>query len=344
LIDEIIRRDVEDVASSLDDTLDGASVLVTGGAGFIGSWICDTLIQLGARVTCLDNLSSGRVSNIDHIRSEKFRFINQDVCGFESKEKYDYILHLASIASPEDYERRPDEALLSNSLGSHVVLEAARKDGATVLFASSSEVYGDAEAVPTPESYWGKVNPMGVRSCYEEAKRFGEALFMAYHRRYGVDVRIARIFNTYGPRIRSDGAYARVVPRFIMQALRNQDMTVYGNGYQTRSFCYIADTVKALLLQLVEKDACGESLNIGSPFEVSIIELAKEIKGAVKSKSKITFGPPRVDDPKRRCPDLTKTEKILGWKPHTSLNDGLDKTIKWFQMHAETHGDKSTDY
>lgn len=337
LIDEIIKRDVEDAASSIGDTLEGANVLLTGGAGFIGSWLCDALIHLKARVTCLDNLSSGRMSNIDHIRSERFRFINRDICRFEAEESYDYILHLASIASPEDYERRPDEALLSNSLGSYMVLEAARKGGSTVLFTSSSEVYGDADVIPTPESYWGKVNPVGIRSCYEEAKRFGEALFMAYHRRYGVDVRIARIFNSYGPRIRADGAYARVVPRFIIQALRNQAVTVYGDGYQTRSFCYIADTVKALLLQLEKEKARGESLNIGSPFEVSILELAKKIRETVGSESKITFHPPRLDDPKRRCPNLNKTEKILEWRPQTSLSDGLGKTIKWFRMRAKTN-------
>jgi len=320
------------VTSGIGDAFEDANVLLTGGAGFVGSWLCDILIHLNARVTCLDNLSSGRISNIDHIQSERFTFVNQDVCRFETEERYDYILHLASIASPEDYEKRPDEALLSNSLGSYRVSEAARKDGSTILFASSSEVYGDAEVVPTPESYWGNVNSMGVRSCYDEAKRFGESLFMAYHRRYGVDVRIARIFNTFGPRMRADGAYARVIPRFITQALRDQAMTVYGDGSQTRSFCYIADTVKALLLQLVEKNARGDVLNIGNACEITILELAKKIRDAVQSGSEITFYPSRPDDPKRRCPDLTKVKKILGWTPKTSLSDGLDKTIEWFRV------------
>jgi len=319
------------VASGMDDAFEDADVLLTGGAGFVGSWLCDAFIHLKARVTCLDNLSSGRISNIDHIQSGRFTFVNKDVCGFETEERYDYILHLASIASPEDYEKRPDEALLSNSLGSYRVSEAARKGDSIVLFASSSEVYGDAEVVPTPESYWGSVNPLGVRSCYDEAKRFGESLFMAYHRRYGVDVRIARIFNTFGPRMRADGAYARVIPRFITQALRDQAMTVYGDGSQTRSFCYVADTVKALLLQLVRKNARGDVLNIGNTCEITILELAKKIRDAVQSGSEITFYPSRPDDPKRRCPNLTKVKKILGWTPKTSLSDGLDKTIEWFR-------------
>jgi len=334
LIDEIIRKDAERVAESLGDALKDSRVLITGGAGFIGSWLCGILAHLNTRVTCLDDLSSGRASNIDHIHIKNFKFINSDVCKFEPKERYDRILHLASIASPEDYRRRPDKPLLSNSLGSYKVLEMSREFGSTILFASSSEVYGDAKVIPTPESYWGNVNPTGVRSCYDEAKRFGEALFMAYHRQYGVDVRIARIFNTYGPRIRADGAYARVIPRFISQALRDNPITVYGDGSQTRSFCYIADTVKALLLQLTTGKARGEALNIGSPYEVSILELAEAVKKLTRSNSEITFHPLPQDDPKRRCPDLTKTERTLGWKPEASLSEGLNKTIKWFQTCA----------
>lgn len=211
------------------------------------------------------------------------------------------------------------------------MLELARKHDSKILFASTSEVYGDAQVVPTSETYWGNVNPTGMRSCYDEGKRFGEALFMAYHRQYGLDVRIARIFNSYGPRLRAEGAYGRVVSRFITQALAGQPLTLYGDGKQTRSFCYITDTAKGLLLFLANEGARGEVLNVGNYEEVTILELAQRIRRLANSTSSITFYPLPKDDPKRRCPDMDRTQRLLGWKPRISLEQGLVRTIRWFQ-------------
>jgi len=211
------------------------------------------------------------------------------------------------------------------------VLEFARRSDARVLYTSSSEVYGDTKVVPTPEDYWGNVNPVGMRSCYDEGKRFGEALFMAYYREYGLDIRIARIFNTFGPRLREDGAYARALSRFIAQALSNRDITVYGDGKQTRSFCYVSDTITALLLQLMSERAKGDVINVGNPDEITILGLAEKIKELTKSKSRITFQPLPPDDPKRRCPNIGKAKGILGWQPRVTLDEGLIKTIKWFE-------------
>jgi UDP-glucuronate decarboxylase len=208
--------------------------------------------------------------------------------------------------------------------------ELARKNDATVLFASTSEVYGDAEIVPTPESYWGKVNPIGPRSCYDEGKRFAEALFMAYHKQYGLDVRIPRIFNSYGPRLREDGLYGRAMSRFIMQALTDKPITVYGDGKQTRSFCYITDTVTGLLLLTISDDAKGEVVNVGNSQEITILELAEKIRELTKCKSDLTFHPLPKDDPKRRCPDTSKLEKLVKWKSEINFEKGLKRTIRWF--------------
>lgn len=336
MIDKIILEDVKTIKCDLKrEDFEGKRVLVTGGAGFIGSWVVDVLMSSDAEVACLDNLSTGKLENIDHLlKKPKFKFINKDVCAFKSNVKYDYVLHLASRASPEDYQRRPIETLQANSFGSYNMLELARKHDATILFASTSEVYGDAQLVPTPESYWGNVNPIGPRSCYDEGKRFAEALFMACHREYGLDVKIARIFNSYGPRIRADGPYARVVSRFITQALTGQPITVYGDGTQTRSFCYISDTTLGLLFLLTNEKARGEVVNIGDSEEIAILELAQKIKQLTGSASSLTFHSLPEDDPRRRYPDLNKAESLLEWKPMVELEQGLQRTIKWFRVES----------
>ena len=333
MIDQIIFEDVERIKGDLRrEDFEGKRALVTGGAGFIGGWLCDVLVSFDAEVDCLDNLSTGKRENMDHLLGKsKFKFINEDVCTFEADIKYDYILHLASRASPEEYQLHPIETLRANSVGSYNMLELARKHDSAILFASTSEVYGDADVFPTPESYWGSVNPIGSRSCYYEGKRFAEALFMAYHRKYGLDVRVARIFNSYGPRLRAEGAYGRAVSRFIAQALANQPITVYGDGTQTRSFCYITDTAIGLFLLLANEGAKGGVVNIGNPEEVTILGLAQRIKQLTGGASPITFHPLPEDDPRRRCPDLGRAEKLLRWKPKISLEQGLVRTIMWFR-------------
>lgn len=333
MIDKIILEDIERTKRNVrKKDFEGKKVLVTGGAGFIGSWICDVLMSLTAEVACLDNLSTGKMSYIDHLLDKpRFRFFNEDVCTFKSDEQYDLIFHFASHASPEEYQQNPIETLRTNSLGSQNVAELARRLDATVLFASTSEVYGDAEVMPTPESYRGNVNPVGPRSCYFEGKRFAESLFMAYHRQYRLDVRIARIFNSYGPRLREDGLYGRAVSRFIMQALTNQPITVYGDGKQTRSFCYVADTVTGLTLLTASKESWGKVVNIGNCEEITILELAQKIKELTNSGSQLTFDPLPEDDPQRRCPDISSAKKLLGWEPKISLEDGLTRTIIWFR-------------
>jgi UDP-glucuronate decarboxylase len=237
---------------------------------------------------------------------------------------------MAGHASPDEYQAHPIETLKTSALGSFTMSELARKNDATLLFASTSEVYGDTEVIPTPESYWGKVNPIGPRSCYDEGKRFAEALLMAYSKQYGLDVRVPRIFNSFGPRLREDGLYGRAMSRFIMQALTNQPITVYGDGKQTRSFCYITDTVACLLLLIADSNVKGEVVNVGNTQEVTILELAQKIKAITKCKSPITFHLLPKDDPKRRCPDTTKIARLIGWNPNVCLEEGLKRTIAWF--------------
>jgi UDP-glucuronate decarboxylase len=237
---------------------------------------------------------------------------------------------MAGHASPDEYQVHPIETLQTSAFGSANMAELARKNDATLLFASTSEVYGDAEVVPTPESYWGKVNPIGPRSCYDEGKRFAEALLVAYHKQYGLDVKIPRIFNSYGPRLREDGLYGRAMSRFIMQALANDPITVYGDGKQTRSFCYVTDTITGLMLLTANEKAKGEAVNVGNAQEVTILELAKRIKEITRCKSPVTFHPLPKDDPKRRCPDTSKLQALVGWKPQVRFEDGLRRTITWF--------------
>ncbi len=332
MMDDIIRRDIKIIKSNVKaEFFTEKKVLVTGGAGFIGSWLCDVLLDFGAQVTALDDFSTGRMKNIDHLmQNAKFKLIRSDVCKFKGKEKLDLILHMAGHASPDEYQVHPIETLQTSAVGTENMAEIARKNDAILLFASTSEVYGDAEVVPTPESYWGKVNPIGPRSCYDEGKRFAVALLMAYSRQYGLDVRVPRIFNSYGPRLREDGLYGRAMSRFISQALTGEPITVYGDGKQTRSFCYVTDTVTGLLLLAVCKKAKGEVVNVGNTKEVTILELAKKVKETTKCKSTIEFHPLPKDDPKRRCPDTNKLEKLVGWKPNVCFEEGLTRTVTWF--------------
>jgi len=265
------------------------------------------------------------------MKNSEFKFLKDDVCTFKTNDMFDCIFHLASHASPEEYQAHPIETLRTSALGSVNVAELARRRDAVVLFASTSEVYGDAEIVPTPETYWGNVNPVGPRACYDEGKRFAEALFMAYHKQYGLDVKVARIFNSFGPRLREDGLYGRSVSRFITQALKNKPITIYGDGTQTRSFCYITDTVAGLLLLTINERSRGEVVNVGSSQEITILQLAKKIKELTKSESRLTFHPLPEDDPRRRCPDIGKIKGLLGWRPRVSLEKGLARTVEWFK-------------
>ncbi len=332
--DNIIQRDVKEVIRNLGDiSFEDKVILITGGAGFLGSWLCDVLIEQGAKVICVDNLSSGLESNISHLLNEEnFKFIKHDVSEplKLDEKKIDIIMHLASRASPLEFDKYPIEIIRANTLGTMYMLELAKKYNARFLFTSTSEVYGNAEVIPTPETYNGNVNPVGIRGCYDESKRCGEALCMAYLRQYDVDVRIARIFNTYGPRMRADGVYGRVIPRFITQALNNEPITIFGDGKQTRSFCYVTDQIEGLL-RLAWFDECkGEVVNIGNPNEITILELAEIIKKIAKSNSEIKFYPPMPDDPRRRCPDITKAKNLLKFIPKVELKEGLRKTVKWF--------------
>lgn len=334
MINKVVLEDIQRIVNEVRlDAFRNRRVLVTGGAGFIGSHICDVLVEVGAKVTCLDNFSAGLVENIDHLEGrENFKLIKADVSNFESDDRYDYILHFASRASPENYQIHQIETLLANSNGSYKMLELAKRNNSRILFASSSEVYGCARIIPTPETYWGNVNPVGIRSCYDEGKRFGEALFTAYHREYELDTRIVRIHNTYGPRLRAEGDFGRALSRFVAQSLKDEDITIYGDGSQTRSFCYVTDTVCGIMLILLSKEMKGQVINIGSSQEITILELAEKIREIVGSKSRITFHPSLKDDPKRRHPDTSKAKCMLGWEPNTSLDEGLVRTIAWFRQ------------
>ena len=302
-------------------------VLISGGNGFLGSYIAEKFLAEKFSVTVVDDLSTSKGKNLP----ENVRFIKKKIENYDDSQKYDYVLHLAARPSPEDYISHPVDTILSNSLGTLKMLEIARRGDSIFMYTSSSEVYGEAAVIPTPEDYYGYVNPNGIRSCYDEGKRFSEALIMAYHREYGLDVRIQRPFNVYGPRIREDGQYGRVIPRFIMQALKNEPLTVHGDGRQTRSFLYIDDWVDATWKFLIGKYK-GEIINIGSDMEITIIDLARKIISLTGSNSKILFLPKRDDDPSRRAADLRKVKNLLGWEPKINLDEGLKKTIEWFKV------------
>ncbi|RLJ71321.1 dTDP-glucose 4,6-dehydratase [Hydrogenivirga caldilitoris] len=306
-------------------------VLITGAAGFIGSHLCERFLRNGHEVIGLDNFLTGSPDNIAHLfENPSFTFIKYDVTNFVYVEgELDLILHFACPASPVDYLNHPIHTMKVDSLGTLHTLGLAKLKGARYVFASTSEVYGNPTLHPQPETYWGNVNPIGPRSVYDEAKRFSEALTMAYHREHGIDVRIARIFNTYGPRMRmNDG---RVVPNFITQALMGKPLTVYGDGSQTRSFCYIDDLVEGIYRLATYKDLAGEVFNLGNPEEYSVLELAKLVIELTGSGSEIVFRERPVDDPDRRKPDITKARRILEWEPRTPVREGLVKTIEWFR-------------
>ena len=304
-------------------------LVITGGAGFLGSHMCDYFIARDWDVLCLDNLVTGSDSNIKHLLPHpRFRFIRQDVSQYiDVPGPVDAVLHFASPASPPDYLKLPIQTLKVGGLGTHNALGLALAKKARFLLASTSECYGDPDVSPQPETYWGHVNPVGPRSVYDESKRFAEAITMAYHRYHGVDTRIVRIFNTYGPRMRlNDG---RALPNFLYQALTGEPITVYGDGKQTRSFCYVSDLIEGIFRLFESKE--NEPTNIGNPQEITILEFAERVRALVGSEAPIVFKPLPQDDPKQRCPDITKARRILNWEPKVSLQDGLQRTYDYFR-------------
>ena len=303
--------------------------VITGAAGFLGSHLCDRLLAEGWSVLGLDNFITGRKENLQHLESNaQFSFVEADVCEpLRVSGEVGYVLHFASPASPPDYLRHPIETMRVGSVGTQNALELAREKGAKFFIASTSECYGDPEVSPQHEAYWGHVNPVGPRSVYDEAKRFSEAMTMGFHRHYGLDTHIVRIFNTYGPRMRlNDG---RALPNFVYQALSGKPITVYGDGKQTRSFCYVSDLIDGIYRLML----CDEHfpVNIGNPMEMTILEFAERVRSHFPKAAPIIFEPLPQDDPKRRCPDIRKAKQLLGWEPKVQLADGLRKTIEYFQ-------------
>jgi dTDP-glucose 4,6-dehydratase len=315
-------------------------ILITGGAGFIGSHLCDRYLDEGHEVIAMDNLSTGSTDNIAHLSGHpRFSFVKHDVTHYiYVAGPIDMVLHLASLPSPVDYLNYPIQTLKVGALGTHNSLGLALAKGATFLLASTSEVYGDPLVHPQDESYWGNVNPIGPRGVYDESKRFAEALTMAYHRYHEVDTRIVRIFNTYGPRMRADDG--RVVPNFLCQALRGDPLTVYGEGARTRAFCYISDLVDGIV-RLMEADVEGP-VNLGNPNELSILDFAKRVLAVTGSASEITFVQPTDartrDDPQRRCPDITRAREVLGWEPRVPLDEGVRRTADYFRHKLDLDG------
>jgi dTDP-glucose 4,6-dehydratase len=306
-----------------------STVVITGGAGFLGSHLCDKFIDEGFRVICIDNFLTGSADNIAHLAgNENFKFIKHDITNYVFiGGKVDYVLHFASPASPIDYLKLPIQTLKVGSLGTHKVLGLAKEKNARMLLASTSEIYGDPDVHPQSEDYWGNVNPIGPRGVYDEAKRFAEAITMAYHRYHKLDTRIVRIFNTYGPRMRLDDG--RALPAFVGQALRGENLTVFGDGSQTRSFCYVSDLIEGIFKLLMSNEV--NPVNIGNPSEISIKQFAEEVIKLTGSRSKITCQPLPEDDPKVRQPDISKAVKILGWSPKIDREEGLRITIDYFK-------------
>jgi UDP-glucuronate decarboxylase len=326
---------IKDISRSLKGEgidFDGQNILVTGGAGFLGSWVCELLVEQGSNVTCLDNLASGRVENIEHLIGGNLTYVNHDISKpIQFKDSFDMVMHMASRASPFEFAEYPIQILKANTLGIWVALGIAKKHKARFLYTSTSEVYGnpDPRFIPTPETYFGNVNPVGPRGCYDESKRAGEAFVKAYNIQHGLDTRIVRIFNTYGPRMRADDIYGRVVPRFIEQARNHQPLTVFGDGTQTRSFTYVTDQVEGIMRLAFKEGLENTVVNIGSSKEITILQLAREIISLTKSDSKLSFHPLPVDDPIRRCPDINRAKKLLGWSPTVDLEDGLGRFLEY---------------
>jgi len=317
-------------------------ILITGAAGFLGSHLCDFFVNKDFHVIGMDNLITGRLKNLEHLfPKENFQFYHHDVTKFiHIPGKLDYILHFASPASPIDYLKIPIQTLKVGSLGIHNCLGLAREKAARILIASTSEVYGDPEIHPQPESYWGNVNPVGPRGVYDEAKRFQEAMTMAYHNFHGLETRIARIFNTYGPRMRlNDG---RVLPAFIGQALRGEDLTIFGDGTQTRSFCYVDDLIEGIYRLLLSD--CAEPVNIGNPAEINIADFAEEIIQLTSSNQKVIYKELPVNDPKQRQPDISKARALLNWEPKINRSEGLEKTYAYFRGLPNEELNKTAHY
>ena len=313
-------------------TTKAKTCLITGGAGFIGSNLCDVLVDKGYKVVCLDNFLTGSRDNIKHLLDNpNFKFIEADVTKDLNLDipDLDFMFHLASPASPIDYQNYPEETLLANSTGTINMLKLAEEQGAKILIASTSEVYGDPLEHPQKETYWGNTNSFGPRCCYDESKRFAEAATYVYLKKHAVDARIVRIFNTYGPRMQKDDG--RVVSNFINQCLEEKPITIYGDGNQTRSFCYISDLVEGLLKAMFTDKTAGEVFNLGNPAEFTVLEFAEKVKNLVGAKSEIVYKPLPPDDPKQRQPDITKAKKILGWEPKISLDEGLQKTVEYYK-------------
>lgn len=311
-------------------------VLITGGAGFLGSHLCDRFIKEGYSVICMDNLSTGTIENIEHLSgNDQFKFIKHDVTNYiHVTDELDLVLHFASPASPIDYLEMPIQTLKVGALGTHKALGLAKEKNARFLLASTSETYGDPLVHPQKEEYWGNVNPIGLRGVYDEAKRFAEAITMAYNRYHGVDTHIVRIFNTYGPRMRIDDG--RALPTFMAQALKGEDISVFGDGSQTRSFCYVDDLVEGIY-RLTQSDY-KEPVNIGNPQEITILDFAREIIELTGSKSKIAFKELPTDDPKVRQPDITRAKKVLNWRPKIERKEGLLKTLEYFRKKVLENG------
>jgi dTDP-glucose 4,6-dehydratase len=305
-------------------------ILVTGGAGFIGSHLCEFLLNKGHQVICMDNLVTGNADNIAHLFGiEGFEFIRYDVTNYVYVAgQLDFVLHFASPASPIDYQQLPIQTLKVGAMGTHKTLGLAKEKKTAFLLASTSECYGDPQVHPQSENYWGNVNPVGPRGVYDEAKRYAEAITMAYHRYHGVDTRIARIFNTFGPRMRKNDG--RAVPTFICQALAGQDITIFGDGSQTRSFGYITDLIEGIYCLMLSD--IHTPVNLGNPQEITVSEMAETILRLTNSNSEIVFNPLPEDDPKIRQPDISKAKKLLGWEPKVSIAEGLNRTIQWFQQ------------
>ena len=302
-------------------------IVITGGAGFVGSHLCDRCLAEGHEVVAVDNLITGSADNIAHLSSPKFSYSNQNISdGIYLDGPVDFILHFASPASPVDYLELPIQTLKVGALGTHNALGLARAKGAGLLLASTSEVYGDPHVHPQPEDYWGNVNPVGPRGCYDEAKRFAEAIVMAYHRMHSIDTKIVRIFNTYGPRMRlRDG---RIVPNFVRQALEGEPLTVYGDGNQTRSFCFVTDLVDGIYKLMMSDEHMPT--NVGNPREFTVLQFAELVKKMTNSASPIKFMPLPQDDPKQRKPDITKAQRVLGWEPKIGIEEGLAQTLEYF--------------